>query len=157
MKVYVAATRQNHGKTIVSLGLLKAFQKRKKTIGYMKPVGQQFRLIDDKMIDKDVVLMSEIFGLEDSLPFMSPIAIPHGFTEDYILKGKKEVLEKKILKGHEQVSKDKEFLLIEGTGQDGYWGIICLSFNHDPQLSTRIKPAIIELSRHFDLVGHGLV
>lgn len=127
MQIYVAATRQNHGKTIVSVGLLKAFQKRGKTIGYMKPVGQQYHIIDGKMIDKDVVLMSEIFGLKDNLSSMSPIAIPHGFTENYILKGRKDVLEKKVFDGYQDVSKGKEFLLIEGTGHAGVGAVFDMS------------------------------
>ncbi|NBV84081.1 hypothetical protein EBR57_08180, partial [bacterium] len=52
-KVFVAATRQNDGKTMVSLGLFNAFQKRFKDVAYMKPVGQQYRVVDGKKIDKD--------------------------------------------------------------------------------------------------------
>lgn len=38
-RVYVAATRQNEGKTTVCLGLLSAFKKRFAEIGFIKPVG----------------------------------------------------------------------------------------------------------------------
>ena len=43
MRAYIGATRQNDGKTVISLGLMKALGKRVKSVGYMKPVGQQFR------------------------------------------------------------------------------------------------------------------
>lgn len=126
-KIYVAATRQNDGKTIVSLGILKTMQNYGRKTGYMKPVGQQYRLIEGKKIDKDVVLMQEIFGLNDPLPLMSPIAIPQGFTEEYILKGKRQVLVDKVMKAYAEVSKDKEFFLIEGTGHAGVGAVFDMS------------------------------
>ena len=55
MNIYIAATRQNDGKTMVSLGLLSALRKRVKSIGYIKPVGQQYQIIGGKMIDKDAM------------------------------------------------------------------------------------------------------
>jgi len=41
-RVFIAATRQNDGKTTTSLGLLAAMQKCYPRIGYIKPVGQRF-------------------------------------------------------------------------------------------------------------------
>ncbi len=126
-KLYVAATRQNDGKTIVSLGLLKAFEKKGLKVGYMKPVGQQYQLIDGKKIDKDVVLMRNIIGLDDSLPMMSPIAIPKGFTENYITRGNQKELIEKVLRGYNHVSADKDFFLIEGTGHAGVGAVFDMS------------------------------
>ena len=126
-KLYVAATRQNDGKTIVSLGLLKAFAKRGVKIGYMKPVGQQYRLIDGKKIDKDVVLMQNIFNLQEDLSLMSPIAIPRGFTEEYILKGNPEKLANKVKDSYKKLAKNKDFFLIEGTGHAGVGSVFDMS------------------------------
>jgi len=39
-RVFIAATRQNDGKTTASLGLLAALQNVYPRIGYIKPVGQ---------------------------------------------------------------------------------------------------------------------
>lgn len=127
MKVYIAATRQNDGKTIVSLGLLRAFQKRSKKIGYMKPVGQQYKVIDGDKIDKDVVLMHNIFKFQDPLTAMSPIAIPRGFTEDYILEGNREELRRQVKEGYKKISRGKEFLVIEGTGHAGVGSVFDMS------------------------------
>jgi len=126
-KLYVAATRQNDGKTIVSLGLLKAFFNRNKKIGYMKPVGQQYRLIEGKKIDKDVVLMKEIFDFKDKSQHMSPIAIPRGFTEKYILRGKQEDLIEKVQNAYNNLKVNKEFFLIEGTGHAGVGAVFDMS------------------------------
>ena len=45
-RVFIAATRRNEGKTTMSLGLLSALQARYPRIGYIKPVGQRFVLIE---------------------------------------------------------------------------------------------------------------
>lgn len=119
MKVYVAATRQNDGKTIVALGLIRAFQKRVARVGYMKPVGQRYLMVDGAKIDKDAVLMKEACGLEGSLSAMSPIAIPRGFTEEYILNPNREPLVQAILDGYQEASRGADVTVVEGTGHAG--------------------------------------
>lgn len=125
--IYIAATRQNDGKTIVSLGLLSVLRKRVKRIGYIKPVGQHYHLINKKKIDKDAVLMKKIFSFKDGLPNMSPVAIPSGFTEDYILRGKRSVLANKIKRCYNCLSRKCDFVLIEGTGHAGVGSVFDMS------------------------------
>ncbi len=127
MNIYIAATRQNDGKTVVSLGLLSALRKRVKNIAYMKPVGQQYRVIDGKKIDKDAILMDKIFNFNEKLPDMSPIAIPKGFTENYILRGKRINLENKIKRAYNNLAKNNDFILIEGTGHAGVGSVFDMS------------------------------
>ena len=52
-RVFIAATRQNDGKTTTSLGLLSALMKKYPRIGYIKPVGQRFVEIEEQKIDED--------------------------------------------------------------------------------------------------------
>ncbi len=118
-RVYVAATRQNDGKTVVSIGLLRAFLKRYNKVGYIKPVGQQFRIVDGEQVDKDAILMKSIYGLEENLRDMSPIAVPRGFTENYILHGNAQALRRKVLEAYDRIAKDKEIVVVEGTGHAG--------------------------------------
>lgn len=125
--LYIAATRQNDGKTIVSLGLLSALRKRVKSVGYMKPVGQQYQIVNGKKIDKDAVLMQKIFGFEDNLSDMSPIAIPAGFTENYILKGKRALLERRVKRAYRNLKEHHDFILIEGTGHAGVGSVFDMS------------------------------
>lgn len=126
-QVFVAATRQNDGKTMVSLGLLNAFKTRFKDVTYMKPVGQQFKLVDGKKIDKDAVLFSKIYDLKDPLPLMSPVAIPSGFTEEYIENPNRSQLESAILDSYKTLTLDKKFILLEGTGHAGVGSVIDMS------------------------------
>ena len=126
-KIYVAATRQNDGKTTTALGLVNTIREIYPQIGYMKPVGQQVKLIGEHKIDKDVTLMDEVYHIGGQLHDMSPIAIPRGFTEDYILHGEVETLSEKILVAYTQSSQNKDFMLIEGTGHAGVGSVIDLS------------------------------
>lgn len=127
MNVYIAATRQNDGKTMVSLGLLSVLRKMVKRIGYIKPVGQQYQVINGKKIDKDAVLMREIFGFRKSLSNMSPIAIPPGFTERYLLKGRRSDLVNRIKNAYKGLSRKSDFVLIEGTGHAGVGSVFDMS------------------------------
>ena len=142
MNIFIAATRQNDGKTIVSLGLLSAFRKRVKNIGYMKPVGQQYRVIDGKKIDKDAVLMDKIFNFKNELKDMSPIAIPKGFTENYILRGRPSVLKNKVKRAYDMIAKKNKFVLIEGTGHAGVGSVFDMS-NADVALLLGAKVIIV--------------
>lgn len=126
-KIFVAATRQNDGKTTVSLGLFNAFLRRFPRMGYMKPVGQQYKIVEGEKIDKDAVLMHSIYGLTDQLTDMSPIAIPRGFTRDYIEGGEHSKLVEKIQSAFRRLSNGKDFVLVEGTGHAGVGSIFDMS------------------------------
>lgn len=125
--MYVAATRQNDGKTITALGLLSAIGDYYHNIGYIKPVGQQVKFCDGKTIDKDACLINEVFQIGDPLEDMSPIAIPRGFTEQYILNGDPHKLRRKIERSYARASRGKDFMVIEGTGHAGVGSVLDLS------------------------------
>ena len=74
-RLFVAATKQNDGKTTVSLGLFGALRKRLGRIGFIKPVGQRFVEVDGRRIDEDSVLIDQTFGVQTPLEAMSPIAV----------------------------------------------------------------------------------
>ncbi|MFH0887486.1 MAG: AAA family ATPase, partial [bacterium] len=126
MRIYVAATRQNDGKTIVSMGLIAAAKKIFNSVGYIKPVGQQYKEVNGEKIDKDAILMKEVYNIRSFLSEMSPIAVPSGFTRKYVESGKPKPLEDKIKKAYREVSKDKDFVLIEGTGHAGVGSVFDL-------------------------------
>ena len=118
-QIFVAATRQNDGKTTFSLGLFNALQKRYDKIGYMKPVGQQYVMVNDKRIDKDAFLFHKEFNLKDRIELTSPIAVPKGFTQDYIDHPDRVRIHDKILTARDELSVNKDVILYEGTGHAG--------------------------------------
>ena len=75
-KPVTAATGQDRGKTTTSLGLLASIRERGLRVGFVKPVGQRYLVVDGTRADEDAVLMSEVFGLTDPLNDMSPVTLP---------------------------------------------------------------------------------
>lgn len=126
-RVFVAATRQNDGKTTTSLGLLSALQRRFGRVGYIKPVGQRFVQIDEQKIDEDSVLMDRVFRLNCPLVDMSPIAVEPDFTRRYLQNANFDSLMRRIHKAFDRVAWEKDFVLIEGTGHAGVGSVFDLS------------------------------
>jgi BioD-like phosphotransacetylase family protein len=126
-KIFVAATQQNDGKTSISIGLINVFRRRFKNIGFIKPVGQRYVIENGYKADEDSVLIERVCDMKGSLKDMSPIAIERGFTEKYITGGKEEDLIKNILNSFNRISKNKELVVIEGTGHAGVGSVFDLS------------------------------
>src|SRR5882762_1570328 len=126
-RVFIAATRQNDGKTTVSLGLIAALQQRYPRVGYIKPVGQRFVEIEEQKIDEDTVLMDSIYSLNCPLVDMSPIAVEPDFTRKYLQSSNNEALVKKIQKAFDRVAWEKDFVLCEGSGHAGVGSVFDLS------------------------------
>jgi len=126
-KVFVAATRQNDGKTMVSLGLFQAFKKRYDRVGYMKPVGQQYRLVEGQKIDKDAVLFGNVYQLHDRRMDMSPIAVSRGFTESFIDQPDTHWIGDQIDDALRRLQADKSLILFEGTGHAGVGSVFDMS------------------------------
>jgi BioD-like phosphotransacetylase family protein len=126
-RVFIAATRQNDGKTTTSLGLLAALQQRYPRVGYIKPVGQRFVEIEEQKIDEDTVLMDRVYRLNCPLADMSPIAVEPDFTRRYLQCGNVDVLEKRIQKAFDRVAWEKDFVLCEGSGHAGVGSVFDLS------------------------------
>jgi len=126
-RVFIAATRQNDGKTTTSLGLLSALQKSFPRIGYIKPVGQRFVEIEEQKIDEDTVLMDWVYQLNCPLVDMSPIAVEPDFTRKYLQFSNNEALVKKIKRAFDRVAWEKDFVLCEGSGHAGVGSVFDLS------------------------------
>lgn len=126
-RLFIAATRQNDGKTTTSLGLLAAIQKYHPRIGYIKPVGQRFVEIDEQKIDEDTVLMDRVYKLNCPLVDMSPIAVEPDFTRKYLQSSNYDALVKKIQKAFDRVAWEKDFVLCEGSGHAGVGSVFDLS------------------------------
>src|SRR3954449_178492 len=126
-RVFIAATRQNDGKTTTSLGLLSALQRIHGRIGYIKPVGQRFVEIEEQKIDEDTVLMDRVYRLNCPLVDMSPIAVEPDFTRKYLESSNNEALVKKIKKAFDRVAWEKDFVLCEGSGHAGVGSVFDLS------------------------------
>jgi BioD-like phosphotransacetylase family protein len=118
-KVFIAATKQNDGKTTVSLGLICNLQSIFKKVGFIKPIGQRYLEEEGLKIDEDSWLIEEVCGIKCGLKDMSPIAVERGFTEKYIDRPEKKSITKEIKDAFSRVSKGQDLVIIEGTGHAG--------------------------------------
>jgi len=131
----------NRGKTTFALGLLAALLDRGLATGFGKPVGQRYALVDETPADEDAILMRSVFDLPDPLEIMSPVHIPRGFTKAFIRGDVVEDLGARIDAAYRQLARDREMLLIEGTGHAGVGSVIGLS---NADVAARLgAPAII--------------
>lgn len=126
-RVFVAATRQDDGKTTTSVGLYAALRQRFADIGYIKPVGQRFQEIDGEKIDEDSVLMSDTYHVRTRLGAMSPIAVEQDFTRRYLASGDASGLHRTVSEAFDEASWEKDFIIIEGTGHAGVGSVFDLS------------------------------
>ncbi|MFC1666642.1 phosphotransacetylase family protein [Candidatus Omnitrophota bacterium] len=126
-KIFIAATRQNDGKTTLSMGLINTLKKRLKSVGFIKPVGQRYVIDGGFKVDEDSVLIENVCGMKCRLKDMSPVAIERGFTEKYIRTGGYEKLVDDIVGSFKRVSKGKSLIVIEGTGHAGVGAVFDLS------------------------------
>jgi len=126
-KLFVAATRQDQGKTTISLGLLAAFEELLPPVGFIKPVGQRYVEVDGVRVDEDVALMRAVFQPQVGLADMSPVTIGRTFTRDYILNPNPSELADRVLNAFERVAEDKRVVVIEGTGHAGVGSCFDLS------------------------------
>jgi BioD-like phosphotransacetylase family protein len=143
-RVFIAATRQNDGKTTMSLGLTSALQKYYPRMGYIKPVGQRFVEIEEQKIDEDTVLMDRVFRMNCPLGDMNPIAVEPDFTRKYLQTSNRDVLVNRIEKAFDRVAWEKDFVLCEGSGHAGVGSVFDLS---NAQVANILGAKVIIVSR----------
>ncbi len=121
-RIFIAATKQNDGKTTVALGLISNFKKVFKRIGFIKPVGQRYLEEDGFKVDEDSVLIEDslkICGIKYKLKDMSPVAVEKGFTENYIAQPSGRTITQQIKESFKRISRKQNLVIVEGTGHAG--------------------------------------
>ena len=126
-QLYLAATGMNRGKTTFALGLYAALADRGLNVGFIKPVGQRYEVVDGTPADEDAILLRAVFGVADPLDAMSPVHIPRGFTKAFIAGEVVEDLPTRIMNAYRRVMANRDVVLIEGTGHAGVGSVIGLS------------------------------
>ena len=87
--------------------------------GYIKPVGQRWSEVDGVRADNDAFLLRYLLESTDAVGSMSPITIPRGFVDKYIMNRDQKHLQQKICLALEKMRNSHSHLLIEGTGHAG--------------------------------------
>mgnify|MGYP006267971239 CR=1 FL=1 len=125
-RLFVAATRQNDGKTTSALGLFAALQQRLPRVGYIKPIGQRFISYENHLIDEDSLLFTKTFNIPTPIESMSPVVIDSSFTRRY-LDDPAELYPRLVdtmVRAFDRSAYEKDVIIIEGSGHAGV-GAIC--------------------------------
>lgn len=138
--VFIAATGQNVGKTTNSVGLFSKLIKNDIEAGFIKPVGQRYVKFNKLKIDEDSLLVNKVFGLSFDLKDMNPIAIPKGYTENYINNPNPESIIKEIVESYERIQEASDFVVIEGTGHAGVGSVFDAS---NPIVAKTLKSKVV--------------
>jgi len=128
-RLFVAATRQNDGKTSCSLGFVKGFEGLASSIGFIKPVGQRYITAEDQQVDEDAWLIKQACHMDTPLKLMNPIVIPQYFTRQYLEdpENMHPKLVESIQCAYDELSAGKDLMVIEGTGHAGVGSVFDLS------------------------------
>ena len=126
-RIFLAATGQNRGKTTTSLGLAAAIAGHGHRLAFLKPIGQRYVLVDGGRADEDAVLMKSVFDLPDPLDDMSPVTLPRHFTSDFVMGRVTDDLAAAVLAAAERLARERDVVLVEGTGHAGVGAVIGLS------------------------------
>lgn len=112
--IYVSGTRFS-GKTALCLGLFGKFQEMGFKVGYFKPVGQGYKMVDGRLRDADVILMKDVMELSEGLDELCPVVLGKRYLDQ--ITGDCKVYREKIGEAYSKVRDDKDFLLIESASR----------------------------------------
>ena len=127
-KIFIAGTGMNSGKTTVCFALVHMARRKYARVGFIKPLGPKPVLLDDRLVDKDVALMAEAFGLMGDLDLMSPVLIQEQTTREVIDdRSRADAMQRRMLEAFTELDRKCDFLIIEGSGHPGVGSVVNLS------------------------------
>jgi len=145
--ILISSSEEYSGKSSICMGLGKIFQKKGYSIGYMKPVGNLLINVRGSLADEDSESIKQLLGLQDPSEFITPIHLTDSLTTD-ALTGVKKDLDSKLLDAYARISKDKDIIILEGTGGIGGGAMYELS---DPEVASKLGTRMLLVTR-FDSI-----
>jgi phosphate acetyltransferase len=131
-KIFIAATEQRSGKSLLTIGLMSALQGIVPAVGYMKPIGQRYRGQSD--VDEDALLVKEIFSLHDALADINPASLEAARAD-------KDLLFERIFGAYARLSAGKDVVVIEGT--DYTSTVAALEFDINAELAQNLAAPVL--------------
>jgi len=104
------------GKTMVAIALSMKLRAKGVTVGYFKPSGIKSFIYStpEEDVDEDAAVMKEILGMDEQLSCICPI-VRHMSSYDELLRIGHKNLNERINSCYEQISKNRDYVIIEGT------------------------------------------
>ncbi|HGE70799.1 TPA: phosphotransacetylase family protein [Candidatus Poribacteria bacterium] len=124
--LFITSTCEYCGKTLTALGLGKRLKSDGFKVGYMKMLGIFPTTMDGIVVDSDASVVCDVLELKDSPENISPVIM----TQDVIAQaysGEDLKLDEKFVKAHNEISKDKDVVIVEGTVIFGEGSLLGLS------------------------------
>lgn len=113
--LYIGATSEAAGKTMLSVGLGLLLKKEGINFGYMRPVGSVLEKREDAECNVDSIFLQELFGFNEPSELVSPIVLTQDFKAETLSDGHTDLLPK-IHQAYEKLSQGKDLMLLGGTG-----------------------------------------
>ncbi len=111
---YLSSLRESAGKSFLSIGFIQKLKKEGKKFAYFKPIGIPKSAFTNKA-DPDVgFILNTIYRPDFPYDFISPVSIPESYYVDLVDADKKEEFFQKIKNAYDQISKDVDYVIIEG-------------------------------------------
>lgn len=129
-RIFVVSTETRSGKSLVTLGLMRALQGIVPNIGYIKPVGQR----DAGGADADARLIKEVFGLAEGLDLLNPASVGDA-------QANRDQLFERVFDAYRRVAAGKDIVVIEGT--DYASSISALEFDINAELAHNLVAPVL--------------
>ncbi|MCX6098931.1 MAG: AAA family ATPase, partial [Candidatus Bipolaricaulota bacterium] len=86
-RLLIVSTEEHSGKSLLSLGLGRAFQARGVSVAYMKPISYEVSYATGEPIDRDAATIRSLLSLEDDVHDIAPIPLEGPFLREAIEAG----------------------------------------------------------------------
>jgi hypothetical protein len=123
VSLYVGSTSGYSGKSLVTMGLGLKFKKDGFRVGYIKPVGILPIKIENILSDKDAWFIYRALESKDPISEICPVVMTQELTVKAYKKNIKGLLGK-IEKSYQHLSKDKDIMIVGGSGSIYSWSIL---------------------------------
>ena len=142
--LYVASTETFVGKSAVCIGLLSRAQRDGFKIAYMKPVSVSVKRTDNAVLDEDAVFIRDFLGQTEPLERVAPVLVTQSVVEQ-IMRGQDPDFAKRLREAYAAISRDKDFVLLEGANSWAEGSLVNLSAE---QVSDMLEAPVLLVSRY---------
>lgn len=112
--LYLCSLEESVGKSFLSIGFIQKLKKEGKNFAYFKPIGVPKSAFTNKA-DPDVgFILNTVYQTDHPYDFISPISIPDAYYIDLIDATRKEESLEKIKNAYDEISKNMDYVIIEG-------------------------------------------
>jgi len=111
---YLCSLRERAGKSFLSIGFIQKLKNAGKKFAYFKPIGVPIAAFSNKA-DPDVgFILNTVYKTDHPYDLISPVSIPDAYYVDLVDESKKDEYLQKIKSAYEEITKDVEYVIIEG-------------------------------------------